>query len=784
MMEKFCSNDTSRGKGFALLLLVMLVTLMGAGQADAHRANVFAWIDGDTVFTESTYPSGKKVNQGKLLIYGSNGKKLLEGETGPEGDFSFKIPERTSLRIVLESGDGHAADWVISRDQIEEALSPPPAQRLTAITVKARTIEDHFSGELEDFGHPVEIITRETIEEGGFTDLSQTLQALIPGLYLSAKGGRGDYATARIHGGSQILWLLDGVRLNNRLYGSGYLDTISVKFIERIEILKNSEGLYYGTDAASGVINIITTPVPEKAGGTLGFSCGSDDYKDIFGHAGETIKDHGFLVFGDFEEWDGYELFSSQACTLAGSTLNNKHGYSRSTLGIKYLKDIDLVGSATLKAHLQRNEGRFDFNELKEISAYNERTEDIAFLKWDHDVNDHISYYLKGYTHRWWSDHSSQKNDGTWVNNKARWGYEDQGVNLLGSFMIGDHEILAGGDYQNYWAEDQVWNISDKEEHVYAVFTEYRPYLSFSPQTRIGFGGRYNWTDEYRTAIWNANLKTPLVGTTYLRGTAGTAFRLPTAEQLYLNESSAKGNPDLEPEESLNTTVGMGGSGSFFHWDLGYFHQEITHKIDNLTQTSEASTWTRYENTEGRTRIDGFEFQARLQPLNELSLHGSMTYVDISTRRTPEARTAIAPPPKVTTRHHSTSHDDTNPPVQSDSPDRETGDTPNLTARAMASYRHGSGRFGTDLTLRYIGDIDSRYDSEIHYGDYFITDLSGFVNFGNQRRHRLSLRIENLFDQKYASDLGTATDIQTGDTFYYGYKGMPLTVLARYTYSF
>lgn len=106
--------------------------------------------------------------------------------------------------------------------------------------------------------------TAKEIKRGGFADVNQILESLVPGLYVSTKTERADRTRMSLNGGgiNQIVFLLDGVRINNRLYGDGNLDTLSTAMIERIEILKNGEGLFYGTDGVAGVINIITKIKP------------------------------------------------------------------------------------------------------------------------------------------------------------------------------------------------------------------------------------------------------------------------------------------------------------------------------------------------------------------------------------------------------------------------------------------------------------------------------------------------------------------------------------------
>lgn len=61
--------------------------------------------------------------------------------------------------------------------------------------------------------------------------------------------------------GNQILYLMDGIRLNNAItrYGPNqYLNTVDRYSIDKIEILKGSGSVLYGSDAIGGVINMFT----------------------------------------------------------------------------------------------------------------------------------------------------------------------------------------------------------------------------------------------------------------------------------------------------------------------------------------------------------------------------------------------------------------------------------------------------------------------------------------------------------------------------------------------
>jgi len=87
----------------------------------AHKVTIFAWVEGDTIFTESKFSGGKRAINAQVLVFDRQGKQLLEGKTNDKGEFSFKIPKVADLRIVLNAGMGHRAEWRIPESEIREA---------------------------------------------------------------------------------------------------------------------------------------------------------------------------------------------------------------------------------------------------------------------------------------------------------------------------------------------------------------------------------------------------------------------------------------------------------------------------------------------------------------------------------------------------------------------------------------------------------------------------------------------------------------------------------------
>ena len=84
----------------------------------AHRINVYARIEGDSILVEAHYGHRKKAQGASVEVFTSGGIKLLEGKTDQKGEFSFKIPEVTDLKIVIRDGMGHRNDFTIPADEL------------------------------------------------------------------------------------------------------------------------------------------------------------------------------------------------------------------------------------------------------------------------------------------------------------------------------------------------------------------------------------------------------------------------------------------------------------------------------------------------------------------------------------------------------------------------------------------------------------------------------------------------------------------------------------------
>jgi nickel transport protein len=103
-----------------LRFIVLLIVIIGISTpAIAHKTTIFAWVEGDTVYTQSKFSGGRKAKHAVVEVYDAKGDKLLEGKTDENGEFSFKLPKQTELKVVLLAGTGHRGEWRIPLEEIE-----------------------------------------------------------------------------------------------------------------------------------------------------------------------------------------------------------------------------------------------------------------------------------------------------------------------------------------------------------------------------------------------------------------------------------------------------------------------------------------------------------------------------------------------------------------------------------------------------------------------------------------------------------------------------------------
>lgn len=156
----------------------------------------------------------------------------------------------------------------------------------------------------------ITVVTRAEIEASGATNLAEVLRGQA-GVQLTDLYGDGSRVLASMRGfgenaASNTLVLVDGRRLNNPDLAAPELAAVSLKDIERIEIVEGSAGTLFGDQAVGGVINIITR-TPDRLRAEVSATMGSYDSRDYTAHVAQAL-DNGisFRVSAENRAADNY----------------------------------------------------------------------------------------------------------------------------------------------------------------------------------------------------------------------------------------------------------------------------------------------------------------------------------------------------------------------------------------------------------------------------------------------------------------------------------------------
>jgi vitamin B12 transporter len=130
-------------------------------------------------------------------------------------------------------------------------------ERLPDLVVTA----DRTPEPIDKTGSSISIVNHETLATANPTSLVDALRT-VPGLDITETGGPGSTTNIRLRGGNtgQTLVMIDGIRINDPTAASGDYDfaMFAPSSIDHIEVLKGPQSALYGSDAMTGVINIIT----------------------------------------------------------------------------------------------------------------------------------------------------------------------------------------------------------------------------------------------------------------------------------------------------------------------------------------------------------------------------------------------------------------------------------------------------------------------------------------------------------------------------------------------
>lgn len=490
----------------------------------------------------------------------------------------------TEPEIVFAQSDSSTVKMEYDLDEVEVSVQRAPV----AFSQVARVVS---------------VISREEIEAAPVQSIQELLEYVLS-VDVRQRGPSGVQADISIRGGSvdQTLILLNGINISDPQTGHHALDLpVSLKNIQRIEILEGPAARVFGPNAFSGVVNIITNSegstnlkvdasvgqhklIDVNASGNL--STGSLNQFLAFNHS----SSEGYIENTDFRIWNGF--YQAKLDTKPGS-LDFQFGLTNKAFG------ANSFYTATYPN--QYEETKTTFSSLKfesgtkihlTPSVYWRRHQDRFELfrsepaSWYKGHNYHLTDVFGSNLNAWFASRFGKTAFGAEIRSENIWS------NVLGEPLTTPIEV-PGEPGKSFTKSYSRTSISYFGEHSIilknlsisaGIMTNRISDLDFGWNIYPGIDASYALSDHYK-----------------LYGSASSSLRMPTFTDLFYAGPTNVGNPELKPEESINYEGGLKLNFIGFSGHAGAFYRIGKDLIDwvreNETNKWQAQNLTRINTT-------------------------------------------------------------------------------------------------------------------------------------------------------------------------------------------
>lgn len=240
-------------------------------------------------------------------------------------------------------------------------------------------------------------VSAEEIRASGNTNVNQVF-AKIPGVYVREEDGFGNFPNISLRGADgtrseKVTVMEDGILAAPAPYaGPAAYSSPKVARMAGIEILKGSSQVRYGPQTTGGVINYLSTPIPEEQTFYARATYGS--HNTFFGHAyfGDTVQTEagkfGYLLELHGNRSDGFR-------DIDGTNRNTGFSLIEPMLKLSFEPNTALKQRVEFKAGYTSFEADETYTGLTESDLRSNPDRRYAATRFDNIDTDHYRTYLK-----------------------------------------------------------------------------------------------------------------------------------------------------------------------------------------------------------------------------------------------------------------------------------------------------------------------------------------------------------------------------------------------------
>lgn len=487
--------------------------------------------------------------------------------------------------------------------------------KLEEITVTSSRIEMP----LREVATSISVVTLEDIEVRGFNALANVLR-YEPGITVSNNGGPGKATELGIRGerGYRTKVYIDGIDLTDTSTpqsGPNFAH-LSSAGIERVEILRGTQGMMYGADAG-GVVNITTVRPQEGLGGSINAEYGRFGTLQFGGHLAGGNETVDFSLFGSKFETDGFNALTTDAS-------QDEDGYDNETLHARIGWNVTESLRAELVARKVDGDNEYDDCSLPVTfdpsdNCSNDHQQEAWRVALVHD-SDAFSNRLSFNKHE-----TDREFFSAGLSSFATEGDLEK-VEYLGSWNAAENFSFVYGIELLSESVDDSFESTIRDQNGY--FLEYQGKLV--ENLFVTAGVRYDDNDDFGTETTYRTSAAYLIpsnaGEYKIRGSYGTGFRAPSLSEIAYNRGANASPPASNVELAAETSEGY-EVGAAFYADAGWL-LELTY-FDQRTEDEiffDLDDFSGYLQGNGESSSEGIELVGEFPLGDTLVFTGNYTY--------------------------------------------------------------------------------------------------------------------------------------------------------------
>lgn len=571
-----------------------------------------------------TDPSGAAVAGVQISATPLPDGEIIRAKSGADGRFTLVLPAgRYQVSLTHPSFAAVTLEFSLAANETREWNVRLELARLAASVVVTAEAEPT---PYETASAPVNIITRQEIDQRQEVWLAPLLTST-PGASLARRGPLGGITTFFLDGGNSNFTkiLVDGTPVNQP-GGDVDFSNFDLDGVDKIEIVHGASSALFGSDAMTGVVQILThrgsTRVPQLVllgeGGSFSAGRGSGQLSGLLGRF-------------DYSASSAYFSSNGQGPNdrFRDTTLSGNFGWrfsERDRLRLTLRNnssDAGQPGQTLLEPPILNQSA-----DLRNFSAN---------LAWDFSSGDHWQYHLAGteaYVRQLFTFPTF-----TVLNQFNRAGFNGQS-----SYLFPAGGISLGYQYE---VENGAPNGPHARRNNQAGYVEgrYQFVVAERPLT-VNAGARAEANDSFGTRVvprlglvYAVRSGDDFWGATRLRVSYGLGIKEPTFIQSFENDPCAPGNPNLKPErsETLNAGVEQLLASDRLRLSIDYFHNhfsDIVSFASGLPNSMCTFGTGSFFNTDS-ARAYGAHAAVEARPLPWLQVSGNYTYDDTRVLKAP-----------------------------------------------------------------------------------------------------------------------------------------------------